>query len=308
MVAPAVQRLPPGVAFIERGWLSSNSVLMLGRSGTALVDSGYGSHARQTAAIVAHALGGRELDLLVNTHLHSDHCGGNRALQEQYPDLHTVIPPGQAEQVRVWDEEALTYSPTGQICPQFVFDAVLEPGREIRLGDGIWQAHAAAGHDPHSIILFEPKSRTLISADALWENGFGVVFPELEGDAAFAEVGATLDLIESLAPLTVIPGHGPVFSDVGRSLGIARQRLDRFISHPASHAKHAAKVLIKFLLLDQHVCERSCFLAQVSEMDYLKKIRLRHFAEFSTAQWLDALLQELVASGVARQNGRYISN
>ena len=193
MVAPAVQRLPPGVAFIERGWLSSNSVLMLGRSGTALVDSGYGSHARQTAAIVAHALGGRELDLLVNTHLHSDHCGGNRALQEQYPDLHTVIPPGQAEQVRVWDEEALTYSPTGQICPQFVFDAVLEPGREIRLGDGMWQAHAAAGHDPHSIILFEPKSRTLISADALWENGFGVVFPELEGDAAFAEVGATLD-------------------------------------------------------------------------------------------------------------------
>jgi hypothetical protein len=32
----------------------------------------------------------------------------------------------------------------------------------------------------------------LISADALWENGFGVVFPELEGDDAFAIVAATL--------------------------------------------------------------------------------------------------------------------
>jgi glyoxylase-like metal-dependent hydrolase (beta-lactamase superfamily II) len=44
------------------------------------------------------------------------------------------------------------------------------------------------GHDPHSVILFEPVSRVLISADALWERGFGVIFPELEGVEAFDEV------------------------------------------------------------------------------------------------------------------------
>jgi hypothetical protein len=33
-------------------------------------------------------------------------------------------------------------------------------------------------------VLFEPQGAS-ISADALWENGFGVVFPELEGADAF---------------------------------------------------------------------------------------------------------------------------
>ena len=51
------------------------------------------------------------------------------------------------------------------------------------------------GHDTHSVILFEPVSRTLVSADALWERGFGVVFPELDGDDAFAEVADTLDVM-----------------------------------------------------------------------------------------------------------------
>ena len=48
------------------------------------------------------------------------------------------------------------------------------------------------------MILFEPASGILISADALWESGFGVVFPEIEGTAAFDEVAATLDVIERL--------------------------------------------------------------------------------------------------------------
>ena len=75
----------------------------------------------------------------------------------------------------------------------------------LTLANLTWQVHAAPGHDPHSVVLFQPDHRLLISADALWENGFGVVFPELDGEDAFDEVGATLDLIERLAPLTVIP-------------------------------------------------------------------------------------------------------
>ena len=40
---PAV--LPDNVHVFERGWLSSNNVLMLGRHETTLVDSGYLIHA-----------------------------------------------------------------------------------------------------------------------------------------------------------------------------------------------------------------------------------------------------------------------
>ena len=88
-----------------------------------------------------------------------------------------------------------------------------------------------------SIILFEPQSRALISADALWENGFGVIFQELEGERAFDEVAKTLDLIESLRPLAVIPGHGKVFTQVAQSLVAARRRLDGFVRDPTKFQK-----------------------------------------------------------------------
>ncbi|MFM6999523.1 MAG: MBL fold metallo-hydrolase, partial [Limnohabitans sp.] len=72
--------LPPGVTVIERGWLSANNVLLQDADSATLVDSGYVTHRAQTLALVGQALNGRTLDLLVNTHLHSDHCGGNQAL------------------------------------------------------------------------------------------------------------------------------------------------------------------------------------------------------------------------------------
>lgn len=92
--------LPAGVTVFERGWLSANNILFVGRQGSALVDSGYHTHSGQTLALIEQALGAQTLDLLINTHLHSDHCGGNSALQDRFPQIQTLIPPGQASFVR----------------------------------------------------------------------------------------------------------------------------------------------------------------------------------------------------------------
>uniref|UniRef100_UPI0040474F1C MBL fold metallo-hydrolase n=1 Tax=Limnohabitans sp. TaxID=1907725 RepID=UPI0040474F1C len=120
--------LPPGVRVFERGWLSANNVLLLDADSSTLVDSGYVTHQAQTLALVAQGLQGRVLDQLVNTHLHSDHCGGNQALQAHYPDLKTWIPPGLSQAVQHWREDELSYQPLGQSCPPFTFSGVLQPG------------------------------------------------------------------------------------------------------------------------------------------------------------------------------------
>jgi glyoxylase-like metal-dependent hydrolase (beta-lactamase superfamily II) len=300
--------LPPDITVLERGWLSSNNILICGRGSTALIDSGYSTHAPQTRLLVESALSGRPLDVLLNTHLHSDHCGGNAALQGAYPALKTYIPPGLSEHVRTWDPHALTYTPTGQTCPQFGFDALLLPGTEIRLGDKLWQVHAAPGHDPHSVILFEPAARVLVSADALWERGFGVVFPELEGVDAFAAVGDTLDLIESLAPATVIPGHGPAFSSVETSLASARARLDSFVSHPEKHISYAAKVLLKFKLLEVQSLTLPAFIAWARATPYFMLIYNMHFSGLDFARWVESLIEDLIRSGAATRDGVMIRN
>ena len=220
--APALH----GLTLLERGWLSSNNVLLHGApgEGATLVDSGHCAHAQQTLALVRHGLGDEPLARIVNTHLHSDHCGGNATLQRAFAATPVVIPPGQWDAVQRWDEDALSYRPTRQRCERFTADAVLAPGATLRCGGRAWEVLAAPGHDPHSVILFDAAHGVLISADALWESGFGVVFPELDGVGAYDDVAAVLDLIERLPVQWVLPGHGAPFEDVAADVLRLRAR------------------------------------------------------------------------------------
>jgi glyoxylase-like metal-dependent hydrolase (beta-lactamase superfamily II) len=247
-------RLPASMQVFERGWLSANNILFIGGDETTLVDSGYVTHAPQTLALVRHALAqapdARPLDRVVNTHLHSDHCGGNAALQDAY-GCRIAIPVFEAGKVRAWDEDALGYRATGQQCARFTFDATVNPGEMLAMGGLAWQALSAPGHDPHALLFWCASEGIVIAGDALWENGFGVIFPELAGEPGFSEVRATLDLIASLEARVVIPGHGAPFADVGAALQRAYGRLDYLAADPARNAENAVKVLLKFLLIER---------------------------------------------------------
>lgn len=294
---------PDSLTFIQRGWLSSNHLLLRGDDEAVLIDSGYVSHAEQTVALVQHALQGQPLDRLLNTHLHSDHCGGNARLQAEFAQLQTSIAPGLADAVAAWDESRLTYAPTGQDCPPFHFERVIAPGDELRLAGTRWQVHAAPGHDPHSVILFEPEHRVLVSADALWENGFGVVFPEITGDDGYSGIAQTLHLIESLNPAWVVPGHGDRFSDVSAALVRARSRLEGFVSQPQKHASHAAKVLLKFKLLDWQRVAHDELMTWAMSCEYLWRLHERFYAHVEISDWVEQCMADLVKAGVAQRDG-----
>lgn len=93
--APLTASLPPGITVLERGWLSANNVVCIGPEGAAVVDTGYCTHSDQTVALVQSALGAQPLQRILNTHLHSDHCGGNAALQAAWPGAATHVPPAK---------------------------------------------------------------------------------------------------------------------------------------------------------------------------------------------------------------------
>ena len=291
------QRLQiPGLQVFERGWLSANNILFTDSESATLIDSGYVTHQAQTLALVQNALNGQMLDRLVNTHLHSDHCGGNHLLQTHYTQLETLIPPGEAKAVSIWDVEALSYEATGQLCPRFKFEGLLQAGQILRMASLNWEVHAAPGHDPHSVILFEPIHQILISADALWANGFGVVFPELEGVDAFHEVAQTLDLIESLKPRWVIPGHGAVFDNVDAALEIARKKLDGFVQSPLKHGRYGAKVLLKYKLLELTQVQNTDFVAWASGVPYLKQLHQTYGEQQPLQEWLQDMFLDLERS------------
>ena len=300
-------QLPTGVTFLERGWLSSNNVLLHDSEHAYLVDTGYWIHANQTQQLIQSVLGSQPLDVIINTHLHSDHCGGNAHLQAIYPGLETRIPPGHFDYVTHWNPEALTYTPTGQHCPKFLANSPLQTGETFYVAGREWHVYAAPGHDPHSVILFCHAERILISADALWERGFGVVFPEIEGLSAFTEVEATFKLIESLEPRLVLPGHGAAFTDVAGAVHFARQRLEGFASNPLKHAIYAAKVLLKFKLLELQAVEIEEFCDWAKNCSYFHQLHT-HFPQRSFTNWTYEMCESLVQSGAAQRSGNQLIN
>lgn len=300
--------LPSGIEFFQRGWLSSNNVLIHDTKRAVLVDTGYWTHSEQTHALVRSVIGDRHLTAIFNTHLHSDHCGGNAYLQTCFPDARTHVPSGHACYVDDWNPYTLTYGPTGQHCPRFTRSGTLNDGDVFEVANLTWEVHAAPGHDPHSIVIFNALHRILISADALWENGFGVVFPEIEGISAFDEVESTLQVIEKLAPTLVLPGHGSPFTDIEGAIGRARSRLTQFRGAPDKHASYAAKVLLKFKLLELQKCTLREFFQWAHGVTYLNMLYSTYSKQASFEVWIRHMCESLEATGACLMDNEYITN
>ena len=295
--------LPATVRVLERGWLSSNNIVMTSPGDTVVVDSGYLAHVPQTLALIEHALGGRVLDRLINTHCHSDHMGGNAALQRRY-GCHTSVPTGEAPLIERWDEDALLLSYADQRAERFRVDATIAAGDRLQMGGIDWLAIAAPGHDPHALMFYAPEEQILISGDALWEDGFGVLFPQLFGHAGtFAETRRTLDSIATLHVRTVIPGHGEPFEEVDAALERAYSRLHAFEEDPARLARHAVRVMLTFALLEKQRLPLASLPDYVAQTGILRDINQRFLAMTPQhlAEWLVHELERVRA--VKRDGG-----
>ena len=300
--------LPAGLHFWERGWLSSNAILLDDGHSSILIDSGYVTHSSTLISLLSAFLKNRSLDFLVNTHLHSDHCGGNSAVQFKYLGVKTLIPFGLFEAVRSWDNNLLSFEATGQSCPRFQADVQMRSGDIYNWAGFHWEVHASPGHDHDALLLFNPEHRILISADALWANGFGVVFPEICGGTGFAEVSSTLDLIEKLNPKIVLPGHGPLIDDLASAIAIARTKISRFAESPPLHASHAAKVLLKFKLLEWQSIDIDALEYWALSTPLLVNIHKLFFSKVSMTLWIEDLVTDLVSKNVARFDGSKLQN
>ena len=135
------------------------------------------------------------------------------------------------------------------------------------------------------------------------------MFPELEGESGFAEQRTILELIESLGPRLVIPGHGAPFSDVDAALKRAHARLDApAVGQPqtqcAPRSQGAAgkndcwrcrKVALRDLVA--HVCW--CPLYRVITSRYFRM----PFEDFVWQQ-----VKELAADHAAARDGAFVIN
>jgi glyoxylase-like metal-dependent hydrolase (beta-lactamase superfamily II) len=298
-------RLPPTLKVLERGWLSANNILGLDGDEASLIDTGYVTHAPQTVALVREALGGKRLTRVINTHSHSDHIGGNAALQRAFGcAIH--VPEGMAGWISAWDEEALLLSTADQAAEPFRIDATLAPGDRFVFGGLEWQALAAPGHDDACLIFHAPDARLLISADALWREGFGILFAEVMGTGGgLAKQRATLEAIARLPVDAVIPGHGAPFVEVDEALATAFARLAAFEEDGIRMARNAIRAGITFRLLAERRVSLEWLTRQMADVP-LYQAANRNFLGLPPDRLAAWLAEDLVRSGVAWREGDFL--
>ena len=296
--------LPPQMHVFIRDWLSANNILLKSPDGHVLIDTGYVRHAPLTLALLRskRGLGDEPLAKIVNTHCHSDHIGGNATIQCAYR-CPIALPEGEAPLIERWDTKALWLDYADQRTDRFAVDEVLRAGTTQAWGNLEWRMIRAPGHDMGALVFFNPEYRILISGDALWENGFGLVMPRAIEPDALPATRATLDTIAALDVRVVIPGHGEVFTDVAPALERAYARVAAFETDDARVARHALKVLLTFRLLDQQrmpVADLPAYVERVGMFRDLNAACLR----LAPDQLADLLLRELVRAGaVSVQDG-----
>jgi len=302
--------LPPQVHVFVRDWLSSNNVLLKGARGRGhvLIDTGYTSHAPLTLALLAsrQGLDGDPLSLVVNTHCHSDHMGGNAAVTRAY-GCPIAIPAGEVAVVEAWDTKALLLDYAGQVADRFAVGEVLEPGSTHVWGELEWQALAAPGHDMGALVFFNAEHRILISGDALWQNGYGFVMPQCMAPEALPATRATLDMIAALDVRIVIPGHGDAFTDVNAALDRAYHRTEAYAADDTRMARYALKALLAFTLLARRSMKISELPAYVERIGVYRDINaavLRMAPEALAQMLVDELRR---AAAIRVESGNVLS-
>jgi len=232
------------VIWQQRPFPDANLLLLNGRR-PALVDSGFVGHAEQTAAW-AHAHAGA-VDLVVNTHWHSDHVGGNALLQAQGAAIAAGAP--EAEAISRRDPGCFAAEYLDQPVAPYTVDMPLEDGQVLRLGETDWEVVRTPGHSPGHLALWQPDERLLAVGDALSTYDVGWVNLALDGPDAAATALASLKRIADLTPRVVLPSHGPVPTDPTTALAAALRRAQRLVDDPGGAVWYGARRIFAFALM-----------------------------------------------------------
>lgn len=261
--------MPSEIRFIERGWLNSNNILLVGGDGPVIVDTGHHADAYQTATLIEQqGVNPRKLALLVNTHCHWDHFGGNRTLRA-LSGAPLATSAATADIFARNDRRAMWLSYFNVDTTPLPADVTWRDGDRVELAGLRFDVLAAPGHAPDAIVLYQPDNRLLISADALHEKDCGVLNTAVHGVEALDAAIATVERLRRLDLRVVLPGHGPPITAPAASLNALAARLARFKRDPEALAWHFVRRVAMAAVLEMQPVPRADFIATVSAVPWV---------------------------------------
>lgn len=285
--------------FIERGYLNANHfVYTAGRP--VLIDTGYVGDFDITAQRI-EGLGVNlpNTRLIINTHTHCDHIGGNQRIQEMSGcdiALHTI---GKYF-VETRDDWSTWYRYFGQEAAFFDCTHGLADGDRISVGPHDFEVMHTPGHASDGMVLYHKEAKILISGDALWEDDVPAMVMRVEGSTCVLNLVDSLDRLASLDVDIVYPGHGRPFTDFKGALTRSRKKARDFLDHrEKTGAALIRKIIIYTLLMHRQVDAHTFFDRLMAAHWFRETIDL--FFNGAYRRMYDEIMADFLARDIVRQ-------
>jgi len=170
--------------------------------GELLIDAGTGFHFADMKKSIEELCSTDNIKLLVNTHCHFDHIGGNKKFRDW---LKLAVAVHSADKKSVETGQGTMSELFGQKYRIMGVDKALKSGALIKTTNFVFEVIHTPGHTPGSICLYDRDKRILISGDTLFENSVG------RTDLSGGDHEQLMDSLRRLSELQIeylLPGHG----------------------------------------------------------------------------------------------------
>lgn len=288
--------------FFERGFLNGNHFVLRSEK-PILIDTAYIADFNETAGLIAQLdLKLSDVQLIISTHCHCDHIGGNKHIQDQSGcdiALHKI---GKYF-IDTRDDWATWWKYFGQEADFFDCTIALNDGDVVSIGPHEFTVIHTPGHAAEGIVLYNPSEKLLISSDTLWKNDMAVMTLQIEGSAALFQMLESLEKLASLDVRKVYPGHGPPFKDMPKALAKTRKRLNHFLKHRDQIGLDLLKKIIIYTLMMRKTVKVDLFFDDLMQTRWYKEtVDLYFNAEYRPTY--DAIKKDFQKRGIVKtQNG-----
>lgn len=245
--------------FIERGYLNGNHFVYLSKE-PILIDTGYIADFDETAKLIKD-LGVfiSDVRLIISTHCHCDHIGGNRIIQES-SDCDIALHKLGKYFIDTNDDWSTWWRYYSQEADFFRCTKMMEDGDILSIGPHQFEVIHTPGHASDGIVLYNPEEKTLISSDTLWEYDVATITIRVEGSTAVHSLKESVEKLAHLDVNKVYPGHGRPFKDFKGALKRTREKVKNYLSNRQNIGNDLLKKIIVYtMLMKKSVSEESFF-------------------------------------------------
>jgi len=289
--------------FIERGFLNGNHFVFRSEN-PILIDTAYVADFERTAELIAQ-LGVHlsDVKLIISTHCHCDHIGGNKRIQDRSGcdiALHRI----GKHFIDTRNDWATWWKYYNQQADFFGCTVELNDGDIVMIGPHEFKIIHTPGHAAEGIVLYCRQERLLISSDTLWKNDMAVMTLRIEGSAAIFHMLESLEKLEALDVQIVYPGHGPPFKNMHKAIAKSRKRLYHFLNHRDQIGLDLLKKIMIYTLMMRKTMNNDSFFDDLMQTHWYKETVDLYFDSEYRLKY-DAIMQDFQKRRIVKEkNGQ----